>query len=311
MIAKPAPTENDHRWRGVDALLLLVATIWGVNFSVVKFALAGLSPLALNAIRYAVAACVLLVVARIGGHSLRIARRDLPFMVGLGLLGHGIYQMLFVYGADLTTADNASLMLSTTPVWVALFGTLAGTERVAPRGWLGVGLAVVGVVIVSTGARDAEFTFGGASLEGDLLVFAGTLCWATYTFLSRRALARYPTMTVAAVTTTIGAIPIVLAGIPGLRANLVARPVADVAPGVYLAAAASGFFAIAVAMALWSYGVARVGSARTALYNNLVLPIAVITAWLTLGESLTATQIAGVALAIFGVASARRHTHQI
>lgn len=270
------------RWTGIDALLLLVATIWGVNFSVVKFALGSLPPLAFNAVRFAVAASALLVMVWLGGHSLRIARRDLPFLIGLGLLGNSIYQMLFVYGAALTTADNASLMLSTVPVWVALFGSLAGTEHVASRGWLGVSLALVGVVaIVTGGARDAHFTFGGASLEGDLLVFIGTLCWSAYTLLNRRALSRYPAPTVVAFCTAVGAVPIIIAGMPGLRA----AHAEGLPTSVYLAAAGSGFFAIAVAYVLWSFGIARVGSARTALYNNLVLPIAVITAWLTLGET--------------------------
>lgn len=292
----------------IDLLLVSTAALWGMNFSVVKYALASLPPLAFNAIRFLVAALALLILSPLLGYRLRFARRDLPLLLGLGLLGHGVYQILFVYGAAWTTADNAALMLATVPAWVALMGTLAGTERVLPRGWLGIGCALVGVaVIVLASDHQATFRFGGASLRGDLMVFVATLCWSGYTLLSRRALVRYPALPVAAFTTAIGSIPLIMVGIP----DLLRLDLRSVPPGVWIASALSGLLAIAVASVLWNLGVARLGSARTALYNNLVFPIAVVTAWLALGERLTTIQIAGGALAVSGVMMARRYTSPV
>ncbi len=292
----------------IDLLLISTAALWGMNFSVVKYALASLPPLTFNAVRFLVAALVLMTMMPLLGYRLRFERRDLPLLLGLGLLGHGFYQILFVYGAAWTTADNAALMLATVPAWVALMGTLAGTERILPRGWLGIAGALVGVaVIILASDHQATFRFGGASLRGDLMVFVATLCWSGYTLLSRRALVRYPALPVAAFTTAIGSIPLVLAGIPDfLRLDLPSVPLA-----VWVASALSGLLAIAVASVLWNMGVARLGSARTALYNNLVLPIAVVTAWLALGETLTTIQIAGAVLAVSGVMMARRHTSPV
>ncbi len=88
-----------HRWTAADALLLVTVAIWGVNFAVVKFALAALPPLALNAVRFASASTAVLVALRLSGQRWAFARRDLPALVGLGLLGNAVYQLLFIFGA--------------------------------------------------------------------------------------------------------------------------------------------------------------------------------------------------------------------
>ena len=46
------PTDSGHRLTTADALLLLTVTIWGVNFSAVKIALAEIPPLAFNSVRF-------------------------------------------------------------------------------------------------------------------------------------------------------------------------------------------------------------------------------------------------------------------
>jgi len=71
----------------------------------------------------------------------------------------------------------------------------------------------------------------------------------------------------------------------------------------------SGLFAIALAYFFWNYGVSRLGSTRTSLYSNLTPPIALFTAWLMLGETLTPQQWLGALLTLGGVILARRFTH--
>ncbi len=73
----------------------------------------------------------------------------------------------------------------------------------------------------------------------------------------------------------------------------------------------SGLFGIALAYFFWNYGVSHLGSARTALYSNLMPPIALLVAWLWLGETLTLLQWGGAVLALFGVFLARRHTYSV
>ncbi len=296
-------TSDSHRWTAADALLLVTVVIWGVNFTVVKFALAGLPPLAFNAVRSLAASTAALVALRLWGRRWAFARRDLPALVGLGLLGNGVYQLIFIFGADATTADNAALILATVPAWVALLGTVLGMERVRAPGWLGVALSFAGIaLIIAGGDRTAGFRFGGASLRGDVLILACTLCWSTYTLLCRPLMRRYGPLPVTSFLTVTGMVTLVLAGLP----EFVALDHRAVPWAAWGAAIFSGVFALGLAYFLWNHGVTHLGSARTALYSNLTPAIALVTAWLVLGETLTLQQAGGAALAVAGVVLARR-----
>ncbi len=303
-----ADADSGAHLQGVDAVLFLTVCIWGINFSVVKVALAEIPPLAFNSVRYFVVAVLLGLITRVSGRRWNIQRRHLPYLIGLALLGNTVNPLLFTQGAAITTAANAALMLSTVPAWVAVMGALAGLERVRPAGWLGVVLSMAGTALIILGAdRSAEFRFGGAALRGDVLVFASTLCWSAYTLLVRLALRHYPSLTVTHFCILIGSSPLIIVGLPELAA-LDWRSVPTAAWGATLF---SGVFAIGLAYQLWNYSVSKLGSARTAFYSNLVPVVALMTAWLGLGETLTWRQGQGVLLAVIGVALARRYTRSL
>ena len=292
---------SEHRFTAADALLLLTALIWGVNFSVVKFALSELPPLAFNTIRFSAAGAVMTAAILASGQHWRFERRHLPGLLALGLLGNAAYQLVFIFGAAATTADNTALILATVPAWVALAGSLAGLERLRPAAWLGVGLSLLGIGLIVLGSdRAAHLRFGGATLRGDALILLCTLCWSAYTLLTRPAVRRYGVLSVTSFCTLTGAVPLVLLGLPQLAS-------ATASPAVWAAAVQSGVCAVALAYLFWNYGVARLGSARTALYANLTPPIALLTAWLGLGETLTPIQGAGALVVVAGVVLARRH----
>lgn len=289
-----------------DSLLLFTAFLWGVNFSIVKFALAEIPPLAFVGLRFVIASATMLALAFVFGHPLRFKRRDLPYLIGLGLLGNTAYQLFFVYGISFTTAENSSLILATVPAWVALIGTVIGVERVESVGWLGIGLSLVGIFLIISGSdRLAAFPFGGSSLGGDILILAGTLCWSLYTLLVRSMTRHYSAVSVTSFTTAMGTVPLVLVGIPTV-ADL---PWTSIRSTAWIALVFSGIFAIGVAYIFWNYGVKQLGSARTSIYSNLSLPAALLTAWLWLQETLTPMQWWGTILAMGGVIIARRFTH--
>ena len=301
----PGSREREQNWglSWADGFLLVVAILWGVNFSVVKFALAEIPPLAFNGMRFMIASGTMLLLAFATGRRFNFQRRHLPYLIGLGLLGNTAYQLFFIFGIANTAADNSSLILATAPAWVALIGTVIGLERVEARGWVGIALSLLGIALIIWGSdRSADFHLGGPSLKGDLLVLAGTICWASYTLLVRPMPRHYSSISVTSFSTAIGTVPLALVAIPSCR-NL---DWTGVPISAWLALAASGVFAIAIAYFVWNHGVSRLGSARTSLYSNLSLPIAILTAWLWLGETLTPLQWWGTLLALAGVVLARR-----
>src|SRR5690349_9374561 len=84
-----------------DLLLLLMAVIWGVNFSVVKYGTQVMTPMAFTGLRVMIAALVLFTFAIARGKKLP-NRREILSLMALGLIGNGLYQILFVEGISRT-----------------------------------------------------------------------------------------------------------------------------------------------------------------------------------------------------------------
>src|SRR5271169_4266500 len=81
--------------------LVFVALVWGINFSVIKIAIADFHPLGFTVIRFALAALFLVVVMLSNHEPFAIERRDIFAIVRLGFLGITLYNILFMYGLKL------------------------------------------------------------------------------------------------------------------------------------------------------------------------------------------------------------------
>jgi drug/metabolite transporter (DMT)-like permease len=175
---KPGGSTRSISW--IDLALLAVVFIWGANYAIVKLALSEFKPLAFTALRFVVAAVLTPILAWIAEKDLSIQRRDwLPVLL-LGLTVYVLYQFLFIRGLARTRASNASLILATVPIWVALIGTLRGSERIRGRNWVGIVLAFVGIFLLVSGGGGG-IRLSTSTLTGDLLVLSATVIWAVYT----------------------------------------------------------------------------------------------------------------------------------
>lgn len=284
-----------------DSALAGLVLIWAFNFSAAKFALDDFAPLAFNGIRFILASAFMYVFMRLSGRTrLFFDRRYWLTIVGLGILGHVFYQVLFIFGLDLTLAGNASLMLAMSPVFITLLSVAARHEQVSWVAWVGVVLSFVGVALVVRGGTQAV-AFAADTVRGDLLVLAAAAGWASYTVGSAPLVRRCGALPVTAATMWVGGFVLVLVSIP----SFVAQPWGAVSPAAWAAVIYSGIFAIGVAYLLWYYSVRRLGSTRTGVYSNAIPIVALLIAWLTLGEIPTWLQGVGAAGIVGGAVLAR------
>lgn len=294
MAPDTAPDHAPHRRWVTDALLLLMATIWGVNFSVVKYGLRFMEPLAFNAVRVVLAGVTLLVIARVRGLPLP-PRRQLWSLLALGVLGHGVYQALFVEGVAHTRAGNASLVMAATPALIAILGRLLGVERLHARGYLGIALSIIGIAAVMGGSASAEER--DASLLGDALILASSASWATYTVLLKPHTHHVDGVQVSALTLIGGAVPLVVFSLPSIvRTDWTALPI-----GAWGSITYGAFLALVVAYLIWYRGIRLIGPTRTSMFSNLQPIIAVLVAWMALGETPTPAQGVGAAAVMAGL----------
>jgi drug/metabolite transporter (DMT)-like permease len=275
--------------------MLGVVLIWGVNIPLVKTAFAAMPPLAFNALRYLLAAVLLTAADRLLGDRAAGGVRW-PSLAFLGVVGHTAYQCFFIIGLSHTTAGNSSVILATVPLLVAVVGVAVGIERPTVRVWVGLLVAFAGLLALVRAGGGASFRL--ATVFGDVLIFGSALCWAVYTVFGRPHLAAGTSplhLTVASL--RFGLPPIVLAGVP----DLLRVQWANVGILVWTALAFSAAFAIVVAYVVWYASVGVVGGARTAAISNLVPVVTLALAWVWLGETLNAGQVAGAVLVLLGV----------
>lgn len=302
--AREVTTSLEHaraprpRFGATDVMMLAVALIWGANFTVVKFGTRILPPLAFNGVRVALAAIALagIAIVRRGPWP---TRRELAVLLALGVIGNGLYQVLFVEGIARTRASDAALVISAGPAFIAVLGWARGTERVSRRAWVGIALSVLGIGLVVFGASTAGP--GQSSLLGNALVLAGSLCWAVFTVLLKPYTHRVDGVQLSAATMAGGAIALLVIASPSIA-------VADwssVRPGAWGAIVYSGIAGLVIAYLFWYRGIRVLGPTRTAMYVNLQPVFALLIAWAALGESPGLTQICGAAGVMIGLLLAR------
>ncbi|PZG87660.1 EamA family transporter [Streptomyces sp. NTH33] len=156
-------------------LAVLVAAVWGVNFTVIEVGLGHFPPLLFSALRFLAAAVpAVLLVGR--------PKVAWKWIVAVGLvLGVAKFGLLFV-GMDAgMPAGLSSLVLQVQAVFTALFACLVLGERPSGPRVLGMGVALagIGVAAVDEGASGPLGAFA--------LVVAAAACWGASNVLTRRA----------------------------------------------------------------------------------------------------------------------------
>ena len=286
-----------------DAMLVAMALIWAVNYSVLKFGTRLVPPLAYNGVRIPAAALLQFGIAR----AMRlgpIARKDAIQLVVLGMLGNGIYQVFFILGQARSRVATTVLMLASGPALAAVLGRLRGSEFLTRRSWTGIVLQLLGVSCVVLGT--AGGTGGRDSLLGSALVFASAISWALFSVMVQPLTTRVPGLQVGAYTMLGGGIVSLIVGIPAIAAV----QWGSVSTAVWGAMAYSTIGAMVIAYLFWYQGVKTLGPTHTSMYSNMQPFLAMAFAWAALGEIPSRWQVTGAAFILIGLVIARTAAHE-
>lgn len=288
---------NGSRMGRTDVLIVLVIVLWSVNLSIIKIGLRVLSPHAFNAIRLGLAALAYSAVLLVRPRAGRLARKgDGWKAAGLGLLGITFYQVFFIKAVSLMDASTASIVMGTSPIFIALLATAIGQERIPPAGWLGIAVSFGGFLLVVAG-QNGGLVFTWNAWRGAVLILLANACWAGYTVFSKPLLERNSAFRTAGV----GAIFGTAVYLPFAVHDLARVEWTRIPWAGWGAIAYSGLVAIFLCFAIWYQSVKEVGSAKTGIYSNLTPILAIVFAGLVLGERLSALQAVGGAVTLAGV----------
>ena len=273
-------------------LLGLLSLLWGVSFFFSKVALAELPPWTLVVGRFGIAAIALVAAAPLSGHRIPTSPRVWASFAVLGLLNSWIPFGLIAWGQTQLTSGLASILNATTPLFTALVAHTWGDERLTVRRLTGVAIGLAGVcVLIGPGVLGslgrhtlAELAIAGAALS---YAFAGTY--------GRRFRALPPILPVMGMMST--------ASVMALPVSLVLDRPWTLAIGIRTWAALLGLALLSTALGFVIYfRVLGAAGATNVMLVTLVMPaVALLVGAVFLGEAVTRTALAGMALIAAGL----------
>jgi drug/metabolite transporter (DMT)-like permease len=274
--------------RTVLAILVTIVS-WASAYAGIRAGLQAYSPEQVALLRYLTASIVLLVIA-IRQRLPLPGRKDLPLIVVLGILGISIYNIALNKGESDTPAAVASVIVSSAPIFVALFAKIFLKEKLTRWAWVGITICFGGVAIISFGS-------GGhwdLSLSA-LLILAAAIAQAIYSTFQKPLLRKYSPLQFTTCAIWAGAI-FLLPFLPGLVQQVGRTALSSTLPVIYL-----GVFPGAVGYVCWSYVLSRLPASRAGVFLYAVPPTAALIAWLWLGEIPTQLTVIGGILVLCGV----------
>ena len=159
--------------------------VWGSTFAITTIAGEEIPPLTLSALRFVIAAAVLIPIVIARGGLASIPR---PLPIGaialMGLTGIAIFHACFHYALLYGSASQGAIVFALVPAAIALAAVIFLKERPSRRRIAGMVLSFAGVALVVAAGR------GGAASPSPLLgavwMLLGVVAWALYTVVAKR-----------------------------------------------------------------------------------------------------------------------------
>lgn len=156
-------------------------SFWGVSFVSTKAVLGKLDPFSLLVLRFGIGALFLLLLLLIQRNLLLISIKYVPHIMVLGILGVFVHQVLQATALLTINASSAGWLISFSPIFTVILSIFFLDERLSINKAVGMLLAIIGVLIVTTTRSGQSFQI--ALNIGFLLMILSTLNWAVYSVL--------------------------------------------------------------------------------------------------------------------------------
>ncbi|MBI1257180.1 MAG: EamA family transporter [Chloroflexi bacterium] len=269
--ARSLPVVSGARLTLVAGVVTIL--LWGSAFAGIREGLKAFDPFHVALLRYLTASLVLGIYALITRMPLP-RLRDVPALALLGFLGFTVYNACLNWGEVTVPSGIASFIIASAPIFVALLATFFFGERLRVVGWLGILISVVGVSLIAFSSESTNLSFDPRAL-GILLAAA---VQSFYVVGQKPLLKRYSPVQFITYAIWFGTL-FLLVFLPGLPEELQAASPSALAACIYL-----GVVPGAIGYLTWTYVLAHspASTAATLIYGVPV--VALVIAWLWLGE---------------------------
>jgi drug/metabolite transporter (DMT)-like permease len=276
-----SPRRHPQAYRA-EAALIAVGMVWGGTFPVVKIAIQSVGALWFNAYRFLIAGALALAILLGHDEGRKNLRALAPHAALLGTLLALGYTFQTV-GIAFTTSGKAGFITGLFVVFVPLISALFFQHRPSRVALVSVGLAVVGLALLSL---NTDWTVN----KGDGLVLLCAIAYAVHILFLDRATDRFDSVSLA-----MG--QVFVAGVEmALLAFLIQPSVPRPTPYTLWSVVLTAIFGTIIAFFIQTYAQKHIGPTRTALILLTEPVFAAIFGYLLLDEILSGRRLAGAAI---------------
>jgi DME family drug/metabolite transporter len=275
------------------------ASIWGTLGYFAKILYAeGVSFEALVAVRASVgwAAMLLFVLLAREVGNLRVAWGDFLFLVPLGLIGIGVFYLLYFFTVRESTVGTAAILLYSSPAFVSLLAWVFLRETLGVLRVLALALTFGGIFLVVGGYDPAALEVGPLVLATGLL---SGLTYGLYSIFGKPVARHLDPAIILSYALGFGAVLLVLFALPTLDTLV------DLTLGSYALLLMLAVVHTSLAFGLYTVGLKRLDAGQAAIVATVEPVVAGAIGVVLLGETLTAPKVLGALLVLAGAALAQ------
>jgi drug/metabolite transporter (DMT)-like permease len=283
-----------------DVILTGVALlIFASAYALIRICLMELPPITLAAVRFTLASLLMvpLAFAHYRGAQRKFVFGRLDFVVLFALASSQIFMpnLLQNIGLEYTTASVSSILQSTTPIFTILLSFMFLKENVTSREVFGASMAMVGIVLLSTGGD--FISLGESVFIGNALQVGVAASYAVSGIIGKVLLKKYEPMYVVTLCFVIGGLMLSSLAVVFER-NLWPSSLSNEVIGALFLLS----FLYCLALVSW-YEVLQRTSVSQLYVLLFTMPVLAVTiSIIVLGESFTFLDIAFSAVILIGVA---------
>lgn len=274
-------------------VLGLMAIVWGVHWTILKFALGEVPPFTYAALRIVVGGVAIAAGLAAAGRLHRPARADLPIVLTYGLVGIAATVAFANLGLARITAGHASILAYTLPLWVVPIMAIVRRTLPTPPEWAGLLLGMVGLALL---LQPGEIDWGATgAIVGAIFLLLNAVSGAVAMVHVRLHRWTGAPVEVQPWQFLVALVPLVLLAVPEASTPI------DWSPSLLLAVLYSGLLATAFGYWAQQTAVRSLGPMATGVGSLSVPVIGVTVGAIVLGERVTPTEVLGLVITMAGV----------
>ncbi len=273
----------------IQLCLWLTVFLWSSALVAIRIGLHGYTPGGLAVLRYLVASfCLVFVYFRLPQRKIP-KLRDLIYIIFIGVVGIGGYNIAINYGEIVIPAGIAGFIIGLMPVFTMVFAFFLLKERVPVKSWLGVLISMIGLFLIAYSER------GGLKYDiGLVYLLIAAILGGYYAVAQKTLFRRYHPLELV-ILSIWGATLAMLFYLPSMIRELTAAPWQSTAAAVYL-----GIFPAAIAYALWNFALMKAPAGRASGYLYAMPIVATLLGVILLHEYPKPLQLIGGLITLLG-----------